>query len=147
MYNLGSGIGSSVRQVIAGMEKACGHAIPTRVGPRRAGDVPEMYASADKDERDLHWKTTLTMDDMCRDHWRWQSANPFGYSSTALTSPATHSMIYPAEPTVSSIQSLKCMSKDSKESAVKISQLELPNSPAPVGSATHAIGQTHDGSS
>lgn len=77
--NLGSGKGTSVMQMVQAFEKACGHSIPYDVQPRRAGDLPEFYADANKAKELLGWQTTRTIDDMCVDTWRWQSQNPDGY--------------------------------------------------------------------
>lgn len=78
--NLGTGKGSSVMDVLRAFEKACGHEIPYEIAPRRAGDVAVCYADPKKAERLFNWRTEKTLDDMCRDTWRWQSANPKGYS-------------------------------------------------------------------
>lgn len=83
IYNLGTGVGYSVLQVIAAFEKASGKEIPYAFAPRRAGDVAENYADASKALEDLGWKTERGIDDMCRDLWKWQSANPDGYPDEA----------------------------------------------------------------
>lgn len=77
--NLGSGMGTSVLQVVHAFEKACGHAIPYEVLERRPGDLPEYYANATKAADILGWRTEKTIDDICADTWRWQSQNPNGY--------------------------------------------------------------------
>lgn len=79
IYNLGTGVGYSVLQIVAAFEKACGKTIPYAFAPRRAGDVAENYADPSKALRDLGWKTEKGIDDMCRDLWKWQSNNPDGY--------------------------------------------------------------------
>ncbi|SIS98082.1 UDP-glucose 4-epimerase GalE [Alicyclobacillus vulcanalis] len=78
-FNLGTGRGSSVLEVIRAFERASGRTIPYRVGPRRPGDAPVSYADPSKAERVLGWKATQDLDAMCRDTWRWQSQNPNGY--------------------------------------------------------------------
>lgn len=78
-YNLGSGKGTSVLELIHAFEKASGHTIPYEIGPRRAGDLPAFYADASLAKRELQWKTTLTIEDACRDAWNWQHNNPDGY--------------------------------------------------------------------
>lgn len=78
--NLGSGQGTSVLQMLHAFEKACGHEIPYKVQPRRAGDLPEFYANGEKAKRLLGWETHRTIEDMCTDTWRWQSNNPNGYN-------------------------------------------------------------------
>lgn len=79
IYNLGTGKGSSVMEIIHAFEKACGKPLPYVVDARRPGDIAACYADASKAERELHWKAEKTLDDMCADTWRWQSHNPNGY--------------------------------------------------------------------
>ncbi|WP_206830515.1 UDP-glucose 4-epimerase GalE [Alicyclobacillus fructus] len=78
-FNLGTGKGSSVLEVIRAFERASGRPIPYRIGPRRPGDAAVSYADPSKAERVLGWKATQDLDAMCRDTWRWQSQNPNGY--------------------------------------------------------------------
>ena len=78
-YNLGTGIGYSVLQIIAAYEKACGHSIPYVIDPRRGGDIDACYADASLALRRIGWKAELGIDEMCRDSWAFQSANPDGY--------------------------------------------------------------------
>jgi UDP-glucose 4-epimerase len=78
-WNLGTGHGSSVKEVLASFERAVGRPIPHRIGPRRAGDAPVSYADVRKAERDLGWHAARSLDEMCADHWRWQRENPQGY--------------------------------------------------------------------
>jgi len=79
VYNLGTGRGSSVHEVRAAFERAAGREIPFDVVPRRDGDVARCYADPSLAERELGWTATRDLDAMCRDAWRWQSANPAGY--------------------------------------------------------------------
>jgi UDP-glucose 4-epimerase len=79
IYNLGTGKGSSVLDVIHSFEKACGHAIPYVVEARRAGDVASSYADASKAKQELGWEAQYGLDEMCADSWNWQSKNPDGY--------------------------------------------------------------------
>lgn len=79
VVNLGTGQGSSVKQVHAAWEAACGFSIPARVAPRRAGDVTIYCADARKAKDMLGWQAEYDLDKMCKDHWRWQKANPEGY--------------------------------------------------------------------
>ena len=79
IYNLGTGNGSSVLEVIHAFEKACGKTLPYVIDARRPGDIAACYADASKANRELHWKAEKTIADMCADSWRWQSANPNGY--------------------------------------------------------------------
>ena len=78
-YNLGTGVGYSVLDVIHAFEKACGHKIPYVIKPRRSGDIAACYADASKAERELGWKATLGIDEMCASAWKWQTQNPEGY--------------------------------------------------------------------
>jgi UDP-glucose 4-epimerase len=79
--NLGTGRGVSVFEAIDAFSRAAGRAIPFEVGPRRDGDIAEIYAKAEKAERLFGWRALRTLDEMCADHWRWQSANPEGYGN------------------------------------------------------------------
>lgn len=79
IYNLGSGIGYSVLEVIKAFEKASGKPLNWHFAPKRAGDLPAFWADAKKAEQILGWKTKLTLDDMVKDSWNWQSHNPQGY--------------------------------------------------------------------
>lgn len=79
VYNLGTGIGYSVLDIIKNFEKASGRKIPYVIAPRRAGDIPICYSDPSKAERELGWKAQYGIDKMCEDAWRWQSRNPNGY--------------------------------------------------------------------
>ena len=79
VYNLGTGKGYSVLDMIHAFEKACGKQLPYKILPRRAGDVPACYASSAKAERELGWKAQYGLEEMCRDQWNWQKHNPNGY--------------------------------------------------------------------
>lgn len=70
-YNLGTGKGYSVLEIIHGLEKACGKKLPYHVTPRRAGDIAECYADPTKAAEELHWKATMDLDQMCRDAWHF----------------------------------------------------------------------------
>lgn len=78
-YNLGTGVGYSVLDVIHAYEKACGHAIPYVIKPRRAGDIAACYADAGKAKKELGWEAKYGIDDMCLSSWNWQTKNPNGY--------------------------------------------------------------------
>ncbi|MEB0265474.1 UDP-glucose 4-epimerase GalE [Cryobacterium sp. 10I5] len=82
-YNLGSGIGSSVLDVINTFSRVANRAIPYEVVAAREGDVSCSYADVTKATRELGWSTHRTLEDACRDAWRWQSGNPHGYASQA----------------------------------------------------------------
>ena len=79
IYNLGTGVGYSVLDVLHAFEKACGKEIPYQIKPRRAGDIAMCYADPAKAARVLGWKAEKGLDEMCADTWRWQSQNPNGY--------------------------------------------------------------------
>lgn len=79
IYNLGTGNGYSVLQVVAAFEKACGHAIPYEIKPRREGDIATCYCDPEKAKNELGWVAKYGIDEMCEDSWRWQSTNPDGY--------------------------------------------------------------------
>ncbi len=81
IFNLGTGKGSSVLDVVHAFEKACGHEIPYEIKPRRAGDIAVNYAACDKAHAEMGWKAEYDLDRMCEDSWRWQSNNPDGYRS------------------------------------------------------------------
>ena len=79
IYNLGTGMGYSVLEMISAFSKAVGKEIPYEVTDRRPGDIPACYADCTKALEELHWKARKTLDDMCADSWRWQRMNPNGY--------------------------------------------------------------------
>ena len=81
VYNLGTGVGYSVLDMIHAFEKACGKTLPYAILPRRAGDIASCYASSEKAERELGWKAEYGIEEMCRDQWNWQKNNPAGYES------------------------------------------------------------------
>ena len=70
--NLGTGVGYSVLDMVKAFEAANGVKIPYEIAPRRAGDIAVCYASTEKAEKLLHWKAEKSLEDMCRDAWRWQ---------------------------------------------------------------------------
>lgn len=80
VFNIGTGQGYSVLQVLKTFERVNGITIPYEVMPRRAGDIATCYADAGKAKALLHWQAEKTLEDMCRDSWRWQSQNPLGYT-------------------------------------------------------------------
>lgn len=79
IYNLGTGNGYSVLQVVAAFEKACGHAIKYQIKPRRAGDIATCYCDPSKAKAELGWEAEYGIDEMCADSWNWQQKNPNGY--------------------------------------------------------------------
>lgn len=81
VYNLGTGKGSSVLEVIEAFEKACGRPIPYVIEPRRAGDIAQCYAACDLAKKELGWQAEHTLEDMCASSWNWQSKNPQGYQT------------------------------------------------------------------
>lgn len=81
VWNLGTGRGYSVLEMIDAFEKACGNKVSHRVAPRREGDIAECWANPSKAAIELGWSAELGLDAMMADAWRWQSMNPSGYSS------------------------------------------------------------------
>lgn len=78
-YNLGTGRGTSVLELIKAMEEVCNRKIHFEIRPRREGDVASVYCDASKANRELGWRANRTIRDMCQDQWRWQTMNPNGY--------------------------------------------------------------------
>jgi UDP-glucose 4-epimerase len=78
-FNLGTGRGYSVLEMIAAFETASGRPIPYQIVARRPGDVASSYADPSKAQREMGWTARRFLDDICRDAWRWQSQNPNGY--------------------------------------------------------------------
>ena len=79
IYNLGTGNGYSVLQIVKAFEKACGHPIPYEIKPRRPGDIATCYCDPSKAKAQLGWEAQYGIDEMCEDSWRWQSMNPNGF--------------------------------------------------------------------
>ncbi|MDA9557106.1 UDP-glucose 4-epimerase GalE [Vibrio sp.] len=79
IYNLGTGKGSSVLEMVNSFSKSADKEIAYEISPRRPGDVAEYWASTEKAEKELGWKATRTVDEMTADTWKWQSNNPKGY--------------------------------------------------------------------
>lgn len=80
VYNLGTGQGYSVLDMVRNFSKACGRDIPYEFGPRREGDIASCYASTEKAEKELGWKAKKGLKEMCEDAWRWQKTNPQGFA-------------------------------------------------------------------
>jgi len=78
-WNLGTGHGTSVLEMVHAFERAVGHELAYEIVDRRPGDIAESYADPTRAQAELGWKATRTVDDMCVDTWRWQSENPQGY--------------------------------------------------------------------
>ena len=79
VFNLGTGKGESVLEMVGAFGNACGRPVPYEFAPRRSGDLPEYYADVRKANEVLCWKAELSVADMCRDAWNWQIRNPNGY--------------------------------------------------------------------
>ncbi|WP_022758214.1 UDP-glucose 4-epimerase GalE [Butyrivibrio fibrisolvens] len=79
LYNLGTGVGYSVLDIVKNFEEANGVKIPYVIAPRRAGDIATCYSDASKAEKELGWKAENGIREMCEDSWRWQKNNPNGY--------------------------------------------------------------------
>ncbi|MBM6678882.1 UDP-glucose 4-epimerase GalE [Faecalicoccus pleomorphus] len=80
VYNLGTGKGYSVLDVIHAFSKACGHDIPYEIKPRRAGDIATCYSKCDLAREELGWQAEYDLDAMCASSWKWQTMNPNGYN-------------------------------------------------------------------
>jgi len=80
IYNLGTGNGYSVKEMVAAFEKACGKKINARISDPRPGDLPSTYCDPSLASEKLGWKAKLGIDEMCRDMWNWTEKNPKGYS-------------------------------------------------------------------
>lgn len=81
IYNLGTGRGYSVLEVLHAYEKACKKSLPYEIKPRRAGDIAVCYADSSKAKKELGWSASRGIEEMCADSWRWQSNNPDGFES------------------------------------------------------------------
>ena len=81
IYNLGTGKGYSVLEVLHAYEKACGKTLPYEIKPRRAGDIAACYADPTKAGKELGWSASRGIEEMCADSWRWQSNNPDGFGN------------------------------------------------------------------
>ncbi|WP_428236806.1 UDP-glucose 4-epimerase GalE [Gracilimonas sp.] len=79
IYNLGTGKGTSVLEMVKAFEKASGKEVPYKITPRRPGDIAACYADPSKAEDELGWTAERGIEEMCRDAWKWQSENPNGY--------------------------------------------------------------------
>jgi len=79
--NLGTGVGYSVLEAVAAFKRASNRDIPFKIEPRRDGDIAEIFAKPDLAKKLLGWKAEKTLEDMCADHWAWQSRNPNGYKT------------------------------------------------------------------
>lgn len=80
VYNLGTGNGYSVLDMVEALKKASGREIPVKIVNKRPGDIAACYADPSLAERELKWKAQYGIEEMCRDAWKWQSSNPNGYS-------------------------------------------------------------------
>jgi UDP-glucose 4-epimerase len=80
-FNLGTGSGYSVLDMVRAMEKATGREIKCKIGPRRPGDIAICYADASLAKKAMGWEAKLGLDEMCRDLWCWQQKNPLGFST------------------------------------------------------------------
>lgn len=79
IYNLGTGVGYSVLDVLHAYEKACGKTLKYEIQPRRAGDIATCYSDCTKAKEELGWAAEKGIEEMCADSWKWQSMNPDGY--------------------------------------------------------------------
>ncbi|KAF8937867.1 UDP-galactose 4-epimerase-like protein [Dissophora ornata] len=139
-YNLGTGTGYSVKEMINSMSEAVGHELPYRVIGRRPGDVATVIADPSLAAQELGWKAEKTLSDMCRDLWRWQTQNPEGYAGSE--SSHLHSIAAPLTPTpgphshmtLPTMVTGKAMT-DAAPMATKISGKDGRSMPPPFGTA------------
>lgn len=82
VFNLGSGQGLTVLEMLAAFGRACGKSLPYEFAPRRPGDLAAFWANPSLAEKTLNWRVQRSLDDMCADTWRWQSQNPNGYATS-----------------------------------------------------------------
>ncbi|WP_242300395.1 GDP-mannose 4,6-dehydratase, partial [Bacillus cereus group sp. BfR-BA-01321] len=82
-YNLGTGMGYSVLEMVEAFEKVSGKKVPYKITERRPGDVAVCFADASKAKRELGWEATRGLEEMCADSWRWQSENKAGYQKVS----------------------------------------------------------------
>jgi len=87
VYNLGTGCGVSVLEMVKALEKASNKTVPLEFTDRRPGDIAVCFADPSKAERELGWKAALGLDRMCVDAWRWQSSNPHGFQDSDSKDP------------------------------------------------------------
>jgi len=80
--NIGTGVGYSVLDVVKAFEKVSGQKVPHEIADKRAGDIAKCYADPSYAKKLLGWEATKTLEDMCRDSWRWQSSNSNGYKGS-----------------------------------------------------------------
>jgi UDP-glucose 4-epimerase len=80
IYNLGTGRGYSVLEMVAAFSKACGATVPYAIVNRRPGDIAQCYADPTKARKELGWQAKFGLEEMCADSWRWQSKNPNGFA-------------------------------------------------------------------
>lgn len=83
-YNLGTGKGVSVMQLVKTFERINNVKVPFRIEARRVGDISVMFADPTLAKNELGWEAQYTIDEMCRDFWRWQTMNPEGYRSEII---------------------------------------------------------------
>ena len=79
-FNLGTGKGYSVLDMVKAMEAACGHEIKYKIGERRPGDIAVCYADPTLAKNEMNWEAKRNLDEMCKDLWCWQSQNPNGFA-------------------------------------------------------------------
>ncbi|MRA99521.1 NAD-dependent epimerase/dehydratase family protein, partial [Bacillus thuringiensis] len=82
-YNLGTGMGYSVLEMVEAFEKVSGKKVPYKITERRPGDVAVCFADASKAKRELGWEAKRGLEEMCADSWRWQSENKTGYQKVS----------------------------------------------------------------
>lgn len=86
-YNLGTGVGSTVLEMITAFNQAVGRELPYKIVARRAGDVPNLTADPSLANKELNWKAELSLEDACTSLWNWQSNNPHGLEGFSADAP------------------------------------------------------------
>lgn len=93
-YNLGTGVGSTVLEMVRAFEKAVGRDLPYKIIDRRPGDVPDLTADPTKANKELNWKAEFSLDEACASLWNWQSKNPNGLDGYPSEAPAESVLNY-----------------------------------------------------
>jgi len=99
-FNLGSGVGVSVLQLVETFGKITGTSVPYEIKPRREGDICAMYANGSRAKNELGWQPRYNLEQMCQDFWRWQTMNPKGYRNEVLDSNSSKSVNGSNQPSV-----------------------------------------------
>ncbi|KAG0291133.1 hypothetical protein BGZ98_003136, partial [Dissophora globulifera] len=138
-YNLGTGTGYSVMEMINCMSKVVGHALSYRVIGRRSGDVATVIADPSLAAEELEWKAEKTLQDMCDDLWRWQTQNPEGYAASESSSSLLHSIAVPLTPLPSPHSHITVSTSSTSAIRKKIAKMHGGRSTTPALTAHKAL--------